>query len=465
MDSERAEDLRPGRARRGSALRFGTDPCGTGIFAVRRDAPGLSVEPLSTVDQTRRQGRVTLSGTPARLIGDPGAGDRHEAALDRAAVALIAEQAGGAMRVTEMATDYARTRYQFGRAIGSFQAVKHLCVDMLLESRSALSAARHVAAGFDDSPSTPPIRASDTVDPDRAADLALAQAFCSEAYVFAAATNIQVHGGIGFTWEHPAHLYLRRARTDANFRRRSLAPGTLRRTAGRAHERRRRSPAGRGPDVAGRKLGPIDQPCRMGQAGLPGGWAVPSWEPQWWGRGLTDAQSRIVATEFAAIGAKGRRPDRSDLMACTACPRHRRAETPADPAVGARRDPAGACSTASRAPVLTWPGCGPARTRRLREATGWSTARRSGPPSPPPPTTRAAGCPNRLGRAQTPGLSFFIFPMRQPGVEIRPIHQITGESEFNEVFITDARCRTPTWWANPAAAGPCCNWHWPTNAG
>ena len=189
-------------------------PCGTGIFAVRRDAPGLSVEPLSTVDQTRRQGRVTLSGTPARLIGDPGTGGRAlEEALDRAAVALVAEQAGGAIRVTEMAADYARTRYQFGRAIGSFQAVKHLCVDMLLESQSALSAARHVAARSDASPlDTAPF---DNADPGRVADLALAQAFCSEAYVFAAATNIQVHGGIGFTWEHPAHLYLRRARTDA----------------------------------------------------------------------------------------------------------------------------------------------------------------------------------------------------------------------------------------------------------
>ena len=189
-------------------------PCGTGIFAVRRDAPGLSVEPLSTVDQTRRQGRVTLSGTPARLIGDPGTGGRAlEEALDRAAVALVAEQAGGAIRVTEMAADYARTRYQFGRAIGSFQAVKHLCVDMLLESQSALSAARHVAARSDSSPlDTAPF---DNADPGRVADLALAQAFCSEAYVFAAATNIQVHGGIGFTWEHPAHLYLRRARTDA----------------------------------------------------------------------------------------------------------------------------------------------------------------------------------------------------------------------------------------------------------
>ena len=102
-----------------------------------------------------------------------------------------------------MAVDYARTRFQFGRAIGSFQAVKHMCVDMLLEAQSALSAARHVAAAFD------------ADEPDRLADLALAQAYCSDAFVFVAATTIQAHGGIGFTWEHPAHLYLRRARTDA----------------------------------------------------------------------------------------------------------------------------------------------------------------------------------------------------------------------------------------------------------
>lgn len=179
-------------------------PSGVGIFAVDRDAPGLSVHPLETVDQTRRQGRLTLDQTPARLIEGPaGAARALESALDHAAVALIAEQAGGTLHAMAMAADYARTRFQFGRAIGSFQAIKHLCVDMLLEAQSALSAARHVAACFD------------AAEPDRLADLALAQAFCSEAFVSVAATNIQVHGGIGFTWEHPAHLYLRRARTDA----------------------------------------------------------------------------------------------------------------------------------------------------------------------------------------------------------------------------------------------------------
>ena len=174
---------------------------GSMIFAVDRDAPGLTVTPLTVIDQTRKQGRLTLAQTPARLIGAAGAA--LDAAIDRAVVALIAEQAGGAMQAMRMATDYARTRYQFGRAIGSFQAVKHMCVDMLLEAESALSAARHVAAAFD------------ADEPDRVTDLALSAAYCSDAFVSVAANNIQVHGGIGFTWEHPAHLYLRRARTAA----------------------------------------------------------------------------------------------------------------------------------------------------------------------------------------------------------------------------------------------------------
>ena len=187
----------------GAAQRFyvqAATPSGSAVFAVDAGAPGLTVIPLAGVDQTRRQATVCLNETPARLLGPATALD---IALDRAAIALIAEQAGGALHAAQMAADYARTRYQFGRAIGSFQAIKHMCVDMLLEAQSALSAARHVAAAFD------------AGDADRDADLALAQAYCSDSFVSVAAANIQAHGGIGFTWEHPAHLYLRRARTDA----------------------------------------------------------------------------------------------------------------------------------------------------------------------------------------------------------------------------------------------------------
>jgi acyl-CoA dehydrogenase len=181
----------------------GTD-AGPAVFAVDPGAPGLDVTPLTTLDPTRKQCRLQFVDTPARLVGRLGAGvEVFSAALDRSAVALLSEQAGGARRAVEMATDYAKTRYQFGRAIGSFQAVKHMCADMLLEAESAVSAARFVAGSFAGQA------------PSRIADLALAQAYCSDAFVFVAATNIQVHGGIGFTWEHPAHLYLRRARSDA----------------------------------------------------------------------------------------------------------------------------------------------------------------------------------------------------------------------------------------------------------
>ena len=177
---------------------------GPGVFAVDAGAAGLDVTPLTTVDPTRKQCRLQFVDTPARLIGRLGAGvEVFTAALDRAGLALVSEQAGGARRTVETATEYAKTRYQFGRAIGSFQAVKHMCADMLLEAESATSAARFVAGSFAEQA------------PSRVADLALAQAYCSDAFVFVAATNIQVHGGIGFTWEHPAHLYLRRARSDA----------------------------------------------------------------------------------------------------------------------------------------------------------------------------------------------------------------------------------------------------------
>lgn len=181
-----------------------TTDAGPAVFAIDAGAAGLTVTPLTTVDPTRKQCRLQFVDTPARLIGRQGAGvEVINAALDRTALALAGEQAGGARRVVEMATDYAKTRYQFGRAIGSFQAVKHMCADMLLEAESAVSAARFAAEAFA------------THSPSRVADLALAQAYCADAFVFVAATSIQVHGGIGFTWDHPAHLYLRRARSDA----------------------------------------------------------------------------------------------------------------------------------------------------------------------------------------------------------------------------------------------------------
>ena len=176
---------------------------GTSLFAVEGDASGLTRTALSTMDQTRKQAKLEFADTPATLIGEDGKGwDTLTTVLDLAAVSLAAEQVGGAQKVLEMAVEYAKVRVQFGRPIGSFQAIKHKCADMLLEVESAKSAAYYgmwcASEMNDELPST----------------ASLAKAYCSEAYFHAAAENIQIHGGIGFTWEHPAHLYFKRAKSS-----------------------------------------------------------------------------------------------------------------------------------------------------------------------------------------------------------------------------------------------------------
>jgi alkylation response protein AidB-like acyl-CoA dehydrogenase len=176
---------------------------GVSLFGVKGDAEGLTRTPLPTMDQTRKQARLEFSGTPAWLIGtDGGAEAGLSKTLDLAAIALAAEQVGGAQRVLDSSVEYAKTRIQFGRPIGSFQAIKHKCADMLLEVESAKSAAYYAAwAAAEDSDELPVVAS-------------LSKSYCSEAYFHAAAENIQIHGGIGFTWEHPAHLYFKRAKSS-----------------------------------------------------------------------------------------------------------------------------------------------------------------------------------------------------------------------------------------------------------
>ncbi|HWC40314.1 MAG TPA: acyl-CoA dehydrogenase family protein [Acidimicrobiales bacterium] len=178
-------------------------PAGLSLFAVDDNAQGLTRTPLATMDQTRKQARLELSGTPARLIGaDGGASAGLSKTLDLAAVALAAEQVGGAQRCLDMSVAYAKERVQFGRPIGSFQAIKHKCADMLLEVESAKSAAYYAGWAAAEASDELPVVAS------------LAKAYCSDAYFHAAAENIQIHGGIGFTWEHDAHLYFKRAKSS-----------------------------------------------------------------------------------------------------------------------------------------------------------------------------------------------------------------------------------------------------------
>jgi alkylation response protein AidB-like acyl-CoA dehydrogenase len=179
---------------------------GLSLFALDANASGVEREALSTMDQTRKQSRIVLTNAPAKLIGvEGGALAGLEATLQVAAAALAAEQVGGAQRVLDASVEYAKNRVQFGRPIGSFQAIKHKCADMLLDVESAKSAAYYAAWAAQERNDELPIAAS------------LAKSFCSEAYFHCAAENIQIHGGIGFTWEHPAHLYFKRAKSSELF--------------------------------------------------------------------------------------------------------------------------------------------------------------------------------------------------------------------------------------------------------
>jgi alkylation response protein AidB-like acyl-CoA dehydrogenase len=179
---------------------------GLSLFAVDGDAKGVSRESLATMDQTRKQSRIVFENAPARLVGtDGGALAGLESTSQIAAAALAAEQVGGAQRVLDSSVEYAKNRVQFGRPIGSFQAIKHKCADMLLDVESAKSAAYYAAWAAQERNDELPIAAS------------LAKSFCSEAYFHCAAENIQIHGGIGFTWEHPAHLYFKRAKSSELF--------------------------------------------------------------------------------------------------------------------------------------------------------------------------------------------------------------------------------------------------------
>ena len=191
---------------------------GLSLFAVDPGAAGLDRRVLPTLDQTRKLARLEFDAVPGRLIGAPGeAGGVLGRTLDVAAIALAAEQLGGAQPALDMAVGYAKTRHQCGRPIGSFQAIKHRCADLLLEVESLRSAVAYAAAAVAENSAEVPVVA------------ALAKAYASDVYFHVAAENIQIHGGIGFTWEHDAHLYFKRAKSselllgDASYHREHLA--------------------------------------------------------------------------------------------------------------------------------------------------------------------------------------------------------------------------------------------------
>lgn len=185
-----------------------------GVYAVDRTSPGVAIRPMSGMDSTRRLYTVSLQDVPAENLARP---DGLARALRIAATALAAEMVGGMQRTLDITVDYAKARKQFGKPIGQFQAVQHQCADMYLETESSRSAVYYAAWALQEGA------------PDAAAAAAIAKIYASDAARNVGNRGIQIHGGMGFTWENDLHLYYRRAKAsetllgDATFHREQLA--------------------------------------------------------------------------------------------------------------------------------------------------------------------------------------------------------------------------------------------------
>jgi alkylation response protein AidB-like acyl-CoA dehydrogenase len=185
-----------------------------GVFLVDAKSPSVKISPMFSMDLTRKLYAVQFHGTPTEKLGDLAG---FSAAIDVATTAAVAEMVGGMQRTLDMAVEYAKTRKQFGKIIGSFQAVQHQCADMYLETESSRSAAYYAAWALEENA------------PDASAAVSIAKIYASDASRTVGNRGIQIHGGMGFTWENDLHLYYRRAKAletafgDATFHRERLA--------------------------------------------------------------------------------------------------------------------------------------------------------------------------------------------------------------------------------------------------
>jgi alkylation response protein AidB-like acyl-CoA dehydrogenase len=428
---------------------------GPSLFAVSGEAAGLARTPLTTLDSTRRLAELRFTDVPGQLLGIDGAAERPlRRTADLAALYLAAEQLGGAAKVLSAAVDYARTRIQFGRAIGSFQAIKHRCADMLIAVESARSVVYHGLWTAVHEPAGLPAASS------------LARAVASDAYQRAAADNIQIHGGIGFTWEHSAHLYLKRAKSSqllfgSPARHRSRLAGlVLSRKGTRSADA---APSGEQADVAGEELSPEavalderiteflrthpvpreDQPGAdraFREARFDAGLAVVNFAPGHGGLGLDSSLQTLVEQRFADAGAVDHM-SRNVIGLGMAMPTIHAHGTPRQKArylrpafsseeiwcqlfsePGAGSDLA---ALATRAVLAPEGDCFVVNGQKIWTSLG-HVARFA--------TLVARTDPN-LPKHR--GLTYFLLDMRTPGVEVRPLRQITGEAEFNEVYLTD----------------------------
>ena len=397
---------------------------GDDMVLVDRGAHGVSVEVPKNLDRTRRSALVTLNGAAVVAVL-PGA---RSAALARARTLFAAEAVGGASDCVDAAVGYAKVREQFGRTIATFQAVKHHCANMLVASESGVACVWDAA------------RAAGEDEHQFQLIAAAAATLAFPAYVRNAELNIQVHGGIGFTWEHDAHLHLRRALTvQALLGGDGPATDVFDLTAGGL---KRANSLDLPPDAetmraeiraeAGRIAG-LDADAQLDEL-IATGYVMPHW-PKPWGRAAGAVEQLLVEEEFAAAGVA--KPDYgiTGWVILTLIQHGTPWQIERFVEKALRRDEIW-CQ------LFSEPSAGSdaaaVKTRATRVEGGWKISGQK------VWTSGAHYCHRGLATVRTDfeapkhaGITMVILDMNAPGVEVRPLRQITGGKEFNEVFFTD----------------------------
>ncbi|OBF24023.1 acyl-CoA dehydrogenase [Mycobacterium kubicae] len=397
-------------------------PGGDSWLVVDAAGDGVQVEVLRATDFSRPLARVVLTSAPATAVAVS-----TERVRDLAATVLAAEAAGVTRWALDTAVAYAKVREQFGKPIGSFQAVKHICAEMLCRAEQAEVAAADAARA-----------AADTDD----AQLAIAAALAASIGITAAKANvkdcIQVLGGIGCTWEHDAHLYLRRAYANGRFL--GGAEYWLRRVAALTQDGVRRrlgldlsEVSDRRPEIAAAIADVASLPEEKRQVALAeAGLLAPHW-PAPYGRGALPAEQLLIDQEMAAAGVI--RPDL--VIGWWAAPTILEHGTPEQIE---QFVPATLRGEFLWCQLFSEPGAGSdlasLRTKAVRGDGGWlltgqkvwtSAAQKA----------RWGVCLARTDpdAPKHKGITYFLVDMKSPGIEIRPLREITGDSLFNEVFL------------------------------
>ena len=398
---------------------------GEDMLVVERTAAGVAIEVPENLDRSRRSGRIVLTDV---AVGDNTLPGARNAALARTRTLYAAEAVGGASDCVDSAVEYAKVREQFGRTIATFQAVKHHCANMLVAAESAVSCVWDAA------------RAADEDEEQFRLIAAAAATLAFPAYVRNAELNIQVHGGIGFTWEHDAHLHLRRALTvQAVLGGDQSATDVFDLTAkGIARANSLDLPAGSDElrteiRAEAQRIAALDEKAQLDEL-IATGYLMPHW-PKPWGLAAGAVEQLLCEEEFAAADVA--KPDYgiTGWVILTLIQHGTPSQIERFVEKALRKDEIW-CQ------LFSEPSAGSdaaaVKTRATRVDGGWTiTGQKVW-------TSGAHYCKRGLATVRTDfdgpkhaGITMVILDMTAPGVEIRPLRQITGGSDFNEVFFTD----------------------------